>query len=106
MSVSSETKEWARLADMDLATAHHLFATFYPKPLEMDLETRARIRNGAALESNNRSRNERVLEGQTEADYATEFAWRGIILRTFAHFAVHQAHGRWSWSEGACHTGK
>ena len=35
MNVNSEISEWIRLADMDLATAHHMFDTYHPKPLEI-----------------------------------------------------------------------
>ena len=35
MSVNNDVSEWVRLADMDLKTAHHLFMTFHPKPLEI-----------------------------------------------------------------------
>ena len=35
MNESNDTHEWIRLAEMDLATAHHMFETFFPKPLEI-----------------------------------------------------------------------
>jgi len=35
MSENNDKLEWIRLAEMDLAAAHHLFITFHPKPLEI-----------------------------------------------------------------------
>ncbi|MCL2351373.1 MAG: HEPN domain-containing protein [Firmicutes bacterium] len=35
MNGSNDISEWIRLAEMDLATAHHMFKTFHPKPLEV-----------------------------------------------------------------------
>jgi HEPN domain-containing protein len=35
MSANNEVSEWIRLAEMDIATAHHMFNTFHPKPLEI-----------------------------------------------------------------------
>ena len=35
MNINNETAEWIRLAGMDIATAHHMFETFTPKPLEI-----------------------------------------------------------------------
>ena len=35
MNVHNEISEWMRLAEMDLSTAHHMFETFRPKPLEI-----------------------------------------------------------------------
>ena len=35
MSENDDKLEWIRLAEMDLAIAHHLFMTFHPKPLEI-----------------------------------------------------------------------
>ena len=35
MNVNNETSEWIRLAEMDIATAHHMFNTYHPKPLEV-----------------------------------------------------------------------
>ena len=35
MNANNDISEWIRLAEMDLATAHHMFQTFYPKPLEI-----------------------------------------------------------------------
>jgi len=35
MNVNSNTHEWIRLADMDMATARHMFDTYFPKPLEI-----------------------------------------------------------------------
>jgi len=35
MSVESNQAEWVRLADMDMATACHMFETYHPKPLEI-----------------------------------------------------------------------
>ncbi|MCL2222473.1 MAG: HEPN domain-containing protein [Oscillospiraceae bacterium] len=35
MSVENNLTEWIRLADMDMATAQHMFNTYYPKPLEI-----------------------------------------------------------------------
>ena len=33
--MNNDTTEWIRLAEMDIATAHHMFKTFWPKPLEV-----------------------------------------------------------------------
>ncbi|MCL2766362.1 MAG: HEPN domain-containing protein [Peptococcaceae bacterium] len=35
MSVESNPYEWIRLAEMDLATSHHMFKTYCPIPLEI-----------------------------------------------------------------------
>ena len=35
MNVENSLAEWLRLAEMDLATAHHMFETYHPKPLEI-----------------------------------------------------------------------
>ena len=35
MNINNNTSEWIRLAEMDLATSHHMFKTFWPKPLEI-----------------------------------------------------------------------
>ena len=35
MNAHNEISEWIRLAEMDLSTAHHMFETFWPKPLEI-----------------------------------------------------------------------
>ena len=35
MNMNNDTAEWIRLAEMDLATAHHMFKTFSPKPFEI-----------------------------------------------------------------------
>ena len=35
MSANNDISEWVRLAEMDVATAHHMLKTFYPKPLEI-----------------------------------------------------------------------
>ena len=35
MSVNNDISEWIRLAEMDLATARHMFNTFHPIPLEI-----------------------------------------------------------------------
>ena len=35
MSANNDVSEWIRLAEMDLATAHHMFETFHPQPLEI-----------------------------------------------------------------------
>ena len=35
MSVDSYIYEWIRLADMDMATAYHMFRTFSPTPIEV-----------------------------------------------------------------------
>ena len=34
-NANNDISEWIRLAEMDLATAHHMFNTFHPKPLEV-----------------------------------------------------------------------
>ena len=35
MNVEYNPAEWIRLAEMDTATAHHMFETYHPKPLEV-----------------------------------------------------------------------
>jgi len=35
MNAANNPDEWIRLAGMDLATAHHMFETYYPRPLEI-----------------------------------------------------------------------
>ena len=35
MNVESNLAEWIRLAEMDMATARHMFYTYHPKPLEI-----------------------------------------------------------------------
>ena len=35
MSVETSEAEWIRLAEMDIATSHHMFETYHPKPLEV-----------------------------------------------------------------------
>jgi HEPN domain-containing protein len=35
MSVEGNPAEWIRLAEMDIATSHHMFETYHPKPLEV-----------------------------------------------------------------------
>jgi len=35
MNVNNNIDEWVRLSDMDMATARHMFETYYPKPLEI-----------------------------------------------------------------------
>ena len=35
MNVDSNLSEWIRLAEMDMATARHMFETYHPKPLEV-----------------------------------------------------------------------
>jgi HEPN domain-containing protein len=35
MSTENNHEEWIRLAEMDIATAHHMFETYRPKPLEI-----------------------------------------------------------------------
>ena len=35
MSVNNDLSEWIRLANMDITTAHHMFDTYHPKPLEI-----------------------------------------------------------------------
>jgi len=35
MSVENNPYEWIRLAEMDIITAHHMFETYIPKPLEV-----------------------------------------------------------------------
>jgi len=35
MNVDSNYNEWIRLADMDIATAKHMFSTYHPIPLEI-----------------------------------------------------------------------
>ena len=35
MNANTDVSEWIRLAEMDLATAHHMNKTFHPIPLEI-----------------------------------------------------------------------
>jgi len=35
MNAENSCSEWVRLAEMDMATARHMFETFQPKPLEI-----------------------------------------------------------------------
>ena len=35
MNAENNLAEWVRLAEMDIATAHHMFDTYRPKPLEV-----------------------------------------------------------------------
>ena len=35
MSAQTNPSEWIRLAEMDSATAHHMFETYHPKPIEI-----------------------------------------------------------------------
>lgn len=35
MNDDSNLLEWQRLAEMDLATAHHMFETYLPRPIEI-----------------------------------------------------------------------
>jgi len=33
--MENNVSEWFRLAEMDRATAHHMFYTYFPKPIEI-----------------------------------------------------------------------